>query len=923
MSDARIALCGAFEIELDGQRLETAVRGAQSRLLLAYLVLNRERPVRRDELEDALWADARPSARNALAPPLSRLRAVVGGHRLPGGAQLQLELGETAWVDVEAAKAAVAAARAASDPRRAAEAAAAAAAICSGGLLPGLEAEWLEAHRAELRDLHAEALELEARAALAVGADELPRAARSARAAVDLLPFRESAWLILVEALQAQGNGAEALRAFEEVRTLLREEIGAVPGAALLAAHEALLREDASAAPPVTPPRSHLPGALTPFVGRTVELGALVALLERDDVRLVTLTGPGGIGKSRLALAAAGDLVERFPDGVRFVELASISNPDLVDSALAAELGVRLPGRANALDGLKAHLRGRRMLLVLDNFEQIADAGPLVSELLADAPGVKALVTSRTLLRLGGEHRVALEPLAPDDAQTLFAQRARAVHPGFEPTSEVAELCDRLDGLPLAIELAAARSALLTPAALLARLDDRLALLTEGPRDAPERQRTLRRTVQWSYELLEPAQQTLLSRLSVFPSSFDLVAAEAVGTRGGDVVGALGALVDASLVRREDRDGAARFLLLETVRHYAAEQAHAVRDDARRRHAAHYLSLAEAAEPELKTSRQRQWLLRLGAEHANLRAALRWSIQHEPEWAVRLGWALCLFWWLHGHIDEAVRWFEEIVPLAPRLSPVMRGRAISKGGIMAVARGDYASARTLLEAGLLLHREAGDEHAVAVVAGTLGHVANVFGEPDAAAALLTESLARLQAQGDAWFGAVMRNFHAWTLTEARDLAGAERELLAALPPARAFGDTLPLMLTLSNLADVRAARGDGTGAKALLREGLAAAACIDDVGSIRHFLSALAELDWQQGEDLERAVLLAGAVDGLRETTASTWLDAFTARDRERTMIDVSAVAALGERCFAAVWARGRALGRARAVAFALTGGGP
>src|ERR1700761_1479520 len=406
-----------------------------------------------------------------------------------------------------------------------------------------------------------------------------------------------------------------------------------------------------AARPPVeaTPAASALPVPPTPLVGREHEMTAVEALIRDEGVRLVTLTGPGGAGKSRIAIAAAGQLQPGFADGVRFVALASVPSADLVPGALASGLGLTTSGGQVGTD-LASYLRPRRLLLVLDNFEQVTDAAPRLADLLAAAPGLKLLVTSRSVLRLSGEHEFPVPPLSVPPAGTgldagtagqypsvrLFTERAQAVAPGFRldehTVAAVAEICRRLDGLPLAIELAAARVRLLPPQALLARLDDRLSVLSGGPRDLPERQRTMKNTLDWSYALLSPAEQALLARLSVFAGGFGLPAVEAVaGDTGGEGGGigtldALDTLIDSSLVQPELHGDEPRFRLLETIREYARDR---LRDsdgwaEAHDRHAAYYLALAEPDGSELSGDGQLAWLNRLENETDDLSAALSW-----------------------------------------------------------------------------------------------------------------------------------------------------------------------------------------------------------------------------------------------------------------------------------------------------------
>ncbi len=397
-----------------------------------------------------------------------------------------------------------------------------------------------------------------------------------------------------------------------------------------------------------------LPVPATPLLGREQEAAAVEDLIVREAVRLVTLTGPGGVGKSRLMVEAARRLGPGFADGARFVDLAAVSAADLVAATIAAGLGLNTSA-GRLITDLESYLRARRLLLALDNFEQVLDAAPLLAELLAAAAGLVVLVTSRTVLLLRGEHEFLVPPLpippAAADADPagllgyasvgLFVERAHAADPGFELTAAnaaaVAEICRRLDGLPLAIELAAARVRLLPPQALLARLDQRFSLLTGGARDLPERQRTLRNTLDWSFGLLSPAEQELFARLGVFAGSFGLPAAEAVEDE--PVMDTLSALVDCSLVRAQTGSGEPRFALLETIREYALDRLREGGDwtGAHDRHAGYFVGRAEPGDAELTGPGQLPWLDRLETEHDNLLAVMSWLVDHGPlEQAVHL-----------------------------------------------------------------------------------------------------------------------------------------------------------------------------------------------------------------------------------------------------------------------------------------------
>jgi len=440
---------------------------------------------------------------------------------------------------------------------------------------------------------------------------------------------------------------------------------------------------------------------------------------------------------------------------------------------MAAALGLNTSG-GRLITDLKAYLRGRRLMLVLDNFEQVTGAAPLLTELLGVAPGLVVLVTSRTVLRLRGEREFPVPPLpvpsagADGDAADvqpcasvrLFVERAQAASAGFELTSEnaraVAEICRRLDGLPLAIELAAARVRLLPPQALLARLDDRMGLLTGGARDLPERQRTLRSTLDWSFDLLAAGEQAVFARLGVFAGTFGLPAAEAVcgaGAAGqdrpGPVLDTLGSLAESSLVRPDIRNGEPRFGLLETIREYALERLRDRGDwrEAHDRHASYFLAFADPAPAELQGPGQLAWLDRLETEHANLGAAMSWLVeQGKLEAAIHLSWATWRFWWLHGHAEELAS-FAEVLTRSEELPPQQRALALSGTGFGLFAGGDPGGARPLFEQSLPLYRQAGDTLGAALIAGVLGHLLAAQHEYARAGELLEQTLAELREAG--------------------------------------------------------------------------------------------------------------------------------------------------------------------------------
>lgn len=518
---------------------------------------------------------------------------------------------------------------------------------------------------------------------------------------------------------------------------------------------------------------NNLPLQSAPLFGREQELAELTALLRRPDVRLVTLTGPGGTGKTRLSVQLAADLLDDFAQGVFFVELAPISDPSLVASTIAHTLDANEPGAEAAIDRLRSYLREKQLLLVLDNFEQVVGAVAVVADLLRAAPGLKLLITSRVVLRLYAEREFLVSALRVPDprrlpslarlsqyaAVALFIQRAQAVKRDFQITNEnapaVAEICDRLDGLPLAIELAATRTKLLTPQALLARLDKRLNLLTGGARDLSARQQTLRGAIDWSYDLLDADEQVLFARLSIFVGGCTLAAAEAVcavaAGLGLDVLDGLQSLVDKSLLRQSETiDDEPRFTMLETIREYALERLaqRAGSDELHGQHAAYFFGLAAQAAPELLGPRQAHWLNRLEIEHNNLRAALSWSqTTGAAEIGLRLVISLGEFWMTRGYLGEARCWLDTMLGLSAQL-PSLRGQALVIAGLLAIRQGDAEAALPLFSESLSLARQLGDPHLEARALHGLGAVAHTRDNYNVARAWLDVSLALFAAQND-------------------------------------------------------------------------------------------------------------------------------------------------------------------------------
>ena len=720
------------------------------------------------------------------------------------------------------------------------------------------------------------------------------------------------------------------------------------------------------------------PSPATSFVGRTDDVAAVSSLLLGDS-RVVTLLGPPGIGKTRLAIAVASRLDEHLPHGSRFVPLIAVTEPAMVPVAICDALGLRASGPEAAEHLLSDQLGQQEVLLVLDNFEHVVPAAPVVARLLTKARGVRVLATSREPLWVSGEAQYVVPPLplprtdtgAPQEAVArspavvLFGDRVRLAQRNFTLENDhdvevVARVCERLDGVPLAIELAAAAAALLSPEDLLHSLDRVLDLPVRGPQDAPIHQQTLRATIDWSYQLLDEEQRALLARLGTFVGGFTLEGAAAVcggmGLRKPEVVAGVAALVSKSLLeRRPDAAGGSRVVMLETIREYALERLDEQHEteELGQHHARWYTELAETAERQLTGRDQAHWLDVLGAEHANLRAALQWTVMHESPQALRLAGALWRFWWMRGHVSEGRRWLEAALG---RTSAADRWRARAATGapVLAGTQGDYGRAQTLLEESASLARAHGNEEDLALALVNLGIVQENQGRYEPAVTLFEESLAiyrRLvnprgaghalnclgnvaayrgdDASASAFFDQALKAFHAvedqwsialasanlgWVAYTKGDTKLARSWYGHSLSLCRQVGDERGIANALSNLGRVALREGDITAASGFIEEALLLVRRLGERRAVAECLEELAGVAAVDGK-LPRAARLYAAASMLRETIgAPLWPTELEAQ--QRMLADVRT--GLSEDEFDAAWAEGRRMTTDDAVALAL-----
>ena len=815
-------------IQVTGDSGPVELTSGKQVALLACLLIARGEVVSRDRLIDALWGEQPPaSAVNSLQVHVHGLRQRLGGERIEHdgpGYRLRLEPGE---LDLDLFDQRV--------ERGRAELEGAEAEAAASSLREALEL-W--------RGLPYEDVRYEAFAQAEVGRlEELRLAALEDRIEADLARGRHSDLVSEVEALVSEngsrerlaghlmlalyrsGRQAEALEVFGRVREAMRDELGLEPGPALQDLQRAILQQDPAldVEPGELRARRHLPALATPLVGREAELGELVELLGGGS-RLVTLTGAGGIGKTRLALQAGHDLADAFSDGVYFVDLSHLTHPELVPGAIAAALELSAQHEPPA-DALRAFLGSRRAMLLLDNFEVVDAAAPLVSDLLRAAPGLVVLATSRTPLRLSGEHQYRVEPLSLEDAVHLFTARAGAVAPDFrrptEESDEVATLCRRVDCLPLAIELTAARTRDYAPHELLESVAGSLELAGEGARDLPSRQRTLRSTIDWSYRLLSPEERATFARLAVFAGGSDGPGAAAVA--GADRP-TLVALVAASLVHeRVDAAGSTRWFMLETVREYALEQLEALGEgeSCRRRHAEHYTQLAEEVEDKHPASRSGTAWQRLETEMDNFRAALDWiRASGEFELELRLVGALAYFWATSDHLREGRARIGGVLEHIASAPAPLRAKVLSGEAHVAHGLGDYERMRSSAESSLELFRQLGDERRTALALNLLGIALSNLGDIDGGIACHEEVAVISRRLGDGIRLSAALNNLGYCLMRGGQHDRARTLFEEGLSVSREVGHRVAESVMLGNLGLVALLEGRPAEALALLRSAL-------------------------------------------------------------------------------------------------------
>lgn len=931
-----VRLLGRFRVERDGEEVRLPTR--ESRLLLAYLILHPEAHGR-ERVAALFWpevpdASARASLRNAL----STLRRELGRQILRADRRT-VQLAPDAPLRVDVCELRRQATRFLDAPEP--DPHAVDLDLYAGDLLADVYEDWVAAERETLRTLYLKTL-LELTRQMR-SRSEYERAIGFAERILAIDRAHERAHQHLMFCHVALGDRAAAVRQYETCRRALREELAVAPSPATQKLH-AWVREAPPEPLPVEASVTNLPLPVTTFVGRQPELAAVKELL--SSVRLLTLTGAGGSGKTRLAIQAATDLVDVYADGVWWTELAALSDADLLPQAVAKTLGVPEVPSQPTVDTLASALRPRQLLLVLDDCEHLAAAcAALVEALLRRCPRLVVLTTSREVLGVTGEQVWPVPTLrVPDPEQSpsadrardfeaveLFVRRATAATPGFTLSDEtapaVAEICARLDGLPLAIELAAARVNVLSVEQIAARLDDAFHLLTGGSRAALPRHQTLRAAIDWSFDLLAEGEKVLFRRLSVFAGGWTLPAAEAIcagrGLAGSEVFELLSHLVEKSLVEVQERGEQRRFRMLQTIRQYSREllreagELAALRD----RHLDYFSALTAEADPHLgymlPNAEIDRWLARLEPEQDNLRAAARWSLRRDEatEAGLRLLALQHAFWFARGRFGEGRALLTELLDRSHDVEPATRAQALLTAGYLACWQGDFGAGRPPLEEALELYRRLRDDSGVAFATHGLGFVALGEGDTDHGRELFAESLRTAEEAGDRWVTSFAQHFLAIVLTYEGELARARSYLEAGNELIRSLGGHRQAeAFSLFHLGRIARLEGDHAAARSRHAKGLRLFREAGDRRGIGYSLAGLAALAAAAG-DGERAARLSGAVASLEEVLGS-FLEAPLQIEYDRALAGVEQ--ALGEDDFAAAVEEGRTLGLEEAIDDAL-----
>ncbi len=941
----QIHLFGHLRLLLDGQpyRLHTLPK---TPLLLAYLLLNRDTAVPRDHLAYLLWDDVPESeARANLRRHLHDLRRALPANTdwvFSDAKSVQWQPAAPIWLDVAEFE------RLSQDTGRLAEAIT----LYTGDLLQELYDDWLIPHRERLHGLYFTAVTRLMERERSRG--DLPQAMIYARQLLQHDPLREDVVRSLILMRHESGDRAGAMQLYQQFASRLDEELGVAPMPETTAIYEAIAtntpltpspshpitaspHDVPRADPPSAPPPHNLPARLTSFVGREQEM-AQVSRLVSGPTRLLTITGPGGSGKTRLALETAHWLwqnqPESFPHGVFFVGLAAVNNPDFVVTAVAETLGIRETPGQPALPGLINQMRSQKLLLVLDNFEHLLPAATMVSDLLTAVPDLRLLVTSQTPLHLYGEQEFPLPPLPLPDrdnmpspaelqqyaAIALFLERLQAVQLDFALTVEsapvIVEICHYLDGIPLALELAAARGKLFTPAAMLAQLSQRLRFLSSQARNLPARHQTIRAAIDWSYHLLEPVEQEVFARLSLFATSFTEAAAMALcvdllaeQTAFSEI---LYSLVDKNILRAlPDADGGGpRFRMLQTLREYGLEKLgqSPTSTNSHSRYALYFTELAQQAEEELRYGDQMAALRCLRREDLNIMAALEWLMAHldDPEngrMAARLVSSQERFWSFQGRFSEAGLWFGRVLPLAHLLPLDEQIKLYNRAGVISQQQGDYTTAATHHATALALARQLEEPLSLAHTLHYLGFAAGRQGHYQESQQLLEESLAIMQQLPGDNTASVTTLLNNLSIVYRRmgALDKAVAVLTESLALKRQRNDRIGLPAVLGNLGQLVADQGDLEQAEAYVREGLLIRVELQDQPGLLISIEQMTDLLQRRGQ-VATAVTLLAAV-GTQRRLINQPLTIPMQQEREAGLAQMRA--ALGETAFNAAWAEG------------------